>query len=183
MAEGKKKSKKKGAIVGVVVMIVVLLLAAFAYGWIALMPGYISSDKAVENYFNAISNEDSKLYKKACFTTKWRDDYNNQSEKSLDDKIAETFSLQSGATYSNLAIVSEEKLDKEYTEKMEDSVKNRYGIDMSVSQIKSVSFTIDTTFDGQNLNSGTVTRYCYKSGGKWFFLADPEVLIDINIEG
>lgn len=183
MAEGKKKSKKKGAIVGVVVMIVVLLLAALAYGWIALMPGYISSDKAVENYFNAISNEDSKLYKKACFTTKWRDDYNNQSEKSLDDKIAETFSLQSGATYSNLAIVSEEKLDKEYAEKMEDSIKNRYGIDMSVSQIKSVSFTVDTTFDGQNLNSGTVTRYCYKSGGKWFFLADPEVLIDINIEG
>jgi hypothetical protein len=46
-----------------------------------------------------------------------------------------------------------------------------------------VNFSVDTVFDGQSLSSGTITRYCYKSGGKWFFLADPDVFVDLLIEG
>ena len=95
----------------------------------------------------------------------------------------EAFSLQSGATYSNFKLVSEEKLDDEFTGKMESSVKNHYGFDISVSKIESVSFTIDIDFGGSVQNSGTITRYFYKSGLKWFFLADPIVLVDMGIEG
>ena len=179
-----KESKKKGAILGIVIMIIVLLLAAGAFVWIAVLPGSISPDKAVEKYFEAISNEDTKLYTNTCYTSKWKNNYNSKlTGISLDDRIKEAFSLQSGATYSNISIISTEKLDGEYADKMERSIKDRYGVDVSVSQIKKISFSIDTTFDGQTSNPGTVTRYCYKSGGKWYYLADPEVFIDINLEG
>jgi hypothetical protein len=171
------KSKKKIASIVTALLILALIIAAGAYGWISLMPGYISPDKAVENYFKAITNEDSKLYKKSCYTTRWRDSV------PLDDSITEALSMQSGATYDNVHIISRETLDEKYATAMSDSIYARYGFDQKISSIMRVNFSVDTVFDGQSLSSGTITRYCYKSGGKWFFLADPDVLVDLLIEG
>lgn len=178
MASSNKKNGKNIVITIVVIVVIVVLLVAgaFAYGWIALMPGYTSPDKAVSNYFSAVSNEDSMLYKKSCYTTRWRDSVN------VDSEISNALSMQSGATYSNVKVVSMESLDDEFADKMESSLSVRYGLDQKISKIKQVNFTVDTVFDGQASSSGTITRYCYKAGGKWFFLADPGVIVDIGVE-
>lgn len=176
MSSENKKKNVKNIVITVIVVIVLLVGGAFFYGWSTLMPGYLSPDKAVENYFSAVSNEDTMLYKKSCYTTRWRDSV------SVDSEIGEALSHQSGATYSNVQIVSKEALDDEYADKMKSSLSVRYGLDQKVSRIMRVNFTVDTVFDGQSSTSGTITRYCYKSGGKWFFLADPVVIVDIGVE-
>ena len=177
----KSKKNKKNIIITVVVTLALVLIAGGVGVWATVLPGYLSAEKAVSNYFTAISNEDSKLYKKTCYTIKWRDNYN--IGVGLTDRITEAFSMQSGATYGNVEIVSIEKLDKEYAEKMTDSLKSRFGFDQKISKVARINFTVDTVFEGQSQNSGTITRYCYKCGGKWFFLAEPEVIVDLGVEG
>lgn len=180
-AMAKTKKNKKNLIIVVVSVVILCLVAGLIWFWASILPGYLSTEKAVSNYFTAISNEDSNLYKKTCYTGKWRNNY--KGDVSLTDRISEALSMQSGATYGNVQIISVEKLDKEYAEKMTDSLKTRFGINQKISQIARVNFTVDTVFEGQSQSSGTITRYCYKCGGKWFFLAEPEVIVDLGVEG
>ena len=65
---------------------------------------------------------------------------------------------------------------------MTNVVRQVYGIDVKVSRISKVNFSVQTTFGGEKSKSGTLTRYCYKSGGKWYYLADSEVLIQLGLE-
>ena len=181
MAKESKKKNKKG-LAAIICLIAVVVIAGGVWAWIALTPGNIFIVDTGTNYYKAVSSEDRELYKETCYTSKWQDNYSNGGTD-IDAALDEAFSLQSGATYSNFKLVSEEKLDDEFTSKMESSVKNHYGFDISVSKIESVSFTIDIDFGGSVQNSGTITRYFYKSGLKWFFLADPTVLVDMGIEG
>ena len=44
MASSNKKNGKN-IVITIVVIVVLLVAGAFAYGWIALMPGYTSPDK------------------------------------------------------------------------------------------------------------------------------------------
>ena len=180
--EKSKKKKNKKGLVAAISLIAVLVIAGLIWAWVALTPGYIFVSDAVSNYYKAISDEDRELYKKTCYTSKWKDNYSNGGTD-LDAALDEAYALQSVATYSNVKLVSEEALDDEYAEKMEDSLKNHYGIDVSISKIESVSFKVDVDFDGAVESSGTITRYCYKSGFKWFFLSDPAVQVDLGIEG
>ena len=180
--EKSRKKKNKKGIIAVVSLIAVLAIAGLIWAWIALTPGYIFISDTVTNYFKAVSNEDRTLYKNTCYTGKWKDNYSNGGTD-IDTALDEAFALQSGATYSNVKLVSEETLDDEFADKMEDSLKNHYGIDVSISKIESVSFTVDVDFEGVTESSGTITRYCYKSGFKWFFLSDPTVQVDLGIEG
>ncbi len=180
---GKKGNNKKGVVAGIIVFIAILVIGAIIFFWIMGTPGYINIDKAVENYFTAVTNEDTALYKKTCYTSKWQKDYNvSQNEKSLDEQIGNAFSYQSGATYSDVKVISVEKLDKSVNDTMRTSVSSRYGVNIKVSQVKKVNFTVNIVFDGENSSSGTLTRYCYKSGGKWFFLGDPDTIVDMGIE-
>ena len=174
---------------GKVFVIVIIVLAVLALGglaafWIFLTPGYISRDKAVENYYNSISNGDAELYKNTCFTKKWQENYSSkESGSDIDTIIKEAFDLQSGATYGDVKITAMEKLDKEYAENMTNIITDMYGINVKVSSISKVNFEVDTKFEGEKVSSGTITRYCYKSGGKWFFLSDPDVIVLLDIEG
>ena len=180
---GKKGKNNNGVVAGIIVFIAILVIGAVIFLWIMNTPGYINIDKAVENYFTAVTNEDTSLYKKTCYTSKWQKEYNKgQSEMSLDEQIANAFTYQSGATYSDVKVVSVEKLDKSISETMHDKVSSRYGANIKVSQVKKVNFTVNMVFDGENSSSGTLTRYCYKSGGKWFFLGDPDIIVDLGIE-
>ena len=182
MAKDKGKKKNKKGIVAVVSLIAVMVIAGLIWAWVELTPGYIFLSDTVSNYFKAVSSEDRDLYKNTCYTSSWKKNYSKGGTE-IDTALDEAFSLQSGATYSNVKLVSEETLDDEFTDKMESSLKSHYGIDVSISKIESVNFTVDVDFDGTVENSGTITRYCYKSGFKWFFLSDPAVLVDLGIEG
>ena len=179
----KGKSSKKGAVIAIMLFLIVLIIGGGIWGWITIFPGYLTKDSAISNYYKAISEQDSRLYKNTCYTKKWSDDYSTDSGQGLNDMIQEAFSLQSGASYSGVELVSQEKLDKEYADKMVSSVRTRYGVDIKVSQVERVNFTVNTVFEGASEKSGTITRYCYKSRGKWYFLADPEVIVDLGVEG
>ena len=183
MAEEKKSGAGK-VVLAVVILVIILAVGALTFVWIKYTPGSISRKKAIENYYKAISTEDSELYKDTCFTQKWQDNYSSANENSgIIATINDSFTYQSGASYGNVEITVMEKLDKEYAEKMTEEIKSFYGIDVKVSTISKVNFSVETSFEGHKDSSGTITRYCYKSEGKWYFLADPDVLIALDLEG
>ena len=74
-----------------------------------------------------------------------------------------------------------EKLDKSYADKMSDGLKDIYGTDIKINTISKVNFTVKTTFEGENESSGTLTRYVYRSGGKWYYLADPDIIVLLGL--
>ena len=73
---------------------------------------------------------------KSCYTTRWRDSVN------VDSEISNALSMQSGATYSNVKVVSMESLDDEFADKMESSLSVRYGLDQKISKIKQVTLQL-----------------------------------------
>ena len=182
MSEEKKSGKGK-AFLAVIIVIILLAAGGIIFAWIKYTPGAITRKKAVENYYKAISSEDIKLYQDTCFTKAWQDNYTSaEGNSGIVATINDSFSYQSGASYGNVEITVLEKLDKDYAEKMTEEIKSLYGIDVKVSTISKVNFSVETSFEGQKDSSGTITRYCYKSGGKWYFLADPDVLIALDLE-
>ena len=181
MHNNKGKANIAAIIISIVIVVILGGLTAF---WIFMTPGYISRDKAVANYFTAISNEDKNLYKNTCYSKKWQDNYSgNSAGIGIDAAIDMTYEFQSGATYGDTEITVLQNLDKEYADKMTDVLKSVYGADIHVSTISKVNFTVKTTFEGEKESSGTLTRYVYKTGGKWFFLADPEVIVLLDLAG
>ncbi len=178
----KKKKKNKKAMAAVICLISIIVIAGAVWAWAQFTSGYIFVTDAVDNYFKAVSSEDRELYKECCYPGKWLDNYINGG-KDINDSLDEMFALQSGATYSGVTIVSEETLDEEFADKMTDFLKTRYNVDISISKIEKVNFTLDSDFEGKTDSSEKIIRYCYKTGGKWFFLADPDVLVELGIEG
>ena len=165
----------------IVIAIIIVVLALVAAAWAIFTPGYISKETAVKNYFKAISDENVSLYKKSCYPSKWAKNYDNVGV-GIDDMIKGALNYQSGAKYSDIKFVSEEKLDKSYAQAMSDSLQNIYKTNMKVSQIVRISFTLKTSFEGRTEDTGTITRYCYKTGGKWYFLSDPSIIVDVGLE-
>lgn len=180
MAEGAKKKP----IIGIIICLLILVIAGgLVCVWAFVNPGSTSKVAAIEKYFKAISEEDENLYKKTCYTKKWSDNYNpNGTGKNINDEIKETFSMQSGATYSDVTLISQEKIEQDRVDQLINSIEKVHGIEVKISKVYSVSFKMNITFDGTTSDTGTITRYCYKSGGKWYFLADPDVMIDADFE-
>ena len=173
----RESSKGKVIVIAIIAIVIIAIVAV----WSLFTPGYLSKEAAVKNYFKAVSDENSSLYKKSCYTNKWAKNYENVGV-GLDDMIQNALKFQSGAKYSDIKFVSEEKLDKSYAEAMVTSLQNIYKTDMKVSEVVRISFSLNTTFGGTTENTGTITRYCYKSGGKWFFLTDPSIIVDVGLE-
>ena len=184
MTEDDEIREGGGKIVGIIILAVVLVIVAGVCIFIFFTPGYMSDKSAIGNYFKAISEENSSLYKKSCYISKWSKNYNSgQSATDLDSLISEVFSFQSGATYDNVKIVSTEVLNDSVAESMQSSIQSHYGINVKISKVKRVNFSMTMTFDGETSDTGTISRYCYKSGGKWFFLADSTVILDMGLDG
>ncbi|MBO4863511.1 MAG: hypothetical protein J5517_04055 [Eubacterium sp.] len=166
----------------IILVIILLLLGGLAAFFIFLTPGHISRDKAVAAYYTAISSEDKDLYRNTCYTKKWQDNYDNTEAKiGMDAAIDVAYEFQSGATYGDVEVTALEKLDKEYADKMNETVKSIYGFDPGVKAISKVNFTVKINFEGEKEDSGTLTRYVYKSGGKWYFLAEPDVIVLLDL--
>ena len=110
MHNNKGKANIAAIIISIVIVVILGGLAAF---WIFMTPGYISRDKAVENYFKAISSEDKTLYKNTCFSKKWQDSYGgNAAGIGIDAAIDMTYEFQSGSTYGDTEITVLQNLDK-----------------------------------------------------------------------
>jgi hypothetical protein len=179
MSDNKGKANIAVIVISILAIPIIGGIAAF---WIFMTPGYISRDKAIANYFTAISSEDKNLYKNTCYTKKWQDNYsNNPAGIDIDAAIDMAYEFQSGATYGDTEITVLEKLDKSYADKMSDGLKDIYGTDIKINTISKVNFTVKTTFEGENESSGTLTRYVYRSGGKWYYLADPDIIVLLGL--
>ena len=172
----------KGKIVSIIIIIILVLAAAGAAIFI-LRPGYISVDSAVEGYYNAISTENASKYKHSCYTSKWEKNYlSGANTIELDTTVSSAFSMQSGASYSDVSVISTEDLGDNYVAIINESIQRIYGTDVNVTKLYRVNFTMQSTYNGTKTSTGTLTRYCYKSGGKWFFLADVGVIVDTGLE-
>ena len=177
------RNRGNGLVKVLIILAIVLVIAGAACAWVFLTPGCFTRDMAITSFFKSISEKDVDLYMNTCYTKKWQKNYKvDGQDASLEDAVKEAFGFQSGATYGKVDFSSFEKLDKEYAEKMTDIVRQVYGIDMKVSSISKASFTIEMEFEGQKTTTGVITRYCYKSGGKWYFLTDTEVIIQLGLE-
>ena len=176
-------NKGKVKIIPIIILVVFLfIISGLAAFYIFMLPGHISRDKAVAAYYKAISSEDKTLYKNTCYTKNGQDNYGNTEAKiGIDAAIDMAYEFQSGATYGDVEVTALEKLDKEYAEKMNQIVKSTYGFDPGVSAISKVNFTVKMTFEGSKEDSGTLTRYVYRSGGKWYFLAEPDVIVLLDL--
>lgn len=170
-------SKVKTIVIAVIALAIIVVAAL----WIFITPGYLSKEKAVKNYFKAVSDENASLYKRSCYPSKWAKNYDNVGV-GIDDMIKGALNYQSGAKYSNIKFVSEEKLDKSYAEAFSTSLHHIYKTEMKVSQVVRINFSLDATFAGTTENTGTISRYCYKAGGKWYFLSDPSIIVDVGLE-
>lgn len=179
------RGQSKGALVfGIAISAVILLIIGVVLAWMFLSSGEISIEKAVNAYYEALSNNNVDEYVSTCYTNKWAENYKENGQSvDIKDAVEKVFSYQSGATFGEAHIISAEKIDKQYAEKMTEVVNQIYDVDVKVTNITKVQFSVDMTFEGDSTNSGTIVRYCYKTGGKWYFLSDTEVFIQLGLEG
>ena len=66
-----------------------------------------------------------------------------------------------------------------------ESVKKIYGFDIKASKMYKMTFTMNMNLKDaelSNQNTGFITRYVYKTGGRWYFFADTLVAVDLGLE-
>ncbi len=185
VSNGKSKEKGGKKIIGsVIAVILIILVAVGIIFFIFVMPGYLTPKQAIENYLKAISYEDVNLYKDSCYTGKWSKGYKDASAsgKDIDSTIANSFTMQSGAVYSDVKIISQQTMEDDYKARMIEIVELLYGVRINVSKIVKVDFSVKYSFGDNTNQTGKLTRYCYKCDGKWFFLADNDVIIGAYLE-
>ena len=171
--------KKK---IAIIIFCLLVVMCGAGCAWFFLSGGATTRAGVIEGYFKAIGSEDKALYKKSCYPAKWQKAYSNNNGKSLDNDIDEALNLQSGAAYSDVKIIVEEKLDKNRRDEVKDSIKRIYGIDLRIGAIYKESFSMNTSFGGSSASTGTLIRYTFKYNGKWYFMADTDVIIATGLE-
>lgn len=179
-----KKRTKKKIIINILITCLVILTVAVFLIYIFAGTGEMTRKAAVECYFKAVSNSDKTLYKKVCYPDKWIKNYNPGEGVTLDKVLENTFSEQAaaanGISYGNIKIISYENLKRSEIEKFNEGMKTIYGIDFSVSKIERVTMNVGVS--DSNGNSGTVVKYIYKYHCKWYFLSDPLLLVNLNLD-
>ncbi len=149
------KGQSKGALVfGIAISVVILLIIGVVLAWMFLASGEISIEKAVNAYYEALSNNNVDEYVSTCYTNKWADNYKENGQSvDIKDAVEKVFSYQSGATFGEAHIISAEKIDKQYAEKMTEVVNQIYDVDVKVTNITKVQFSVNMTFEGDSTNS------------------------------
>ncbi len=192
MAEQEKKKKRKKRnknqrilIYTLLGLVVVILLVA---GWfVFLKRGSVTVKGAVKGYFKAIEDQDVDAYIRNCYPASWSDNYRPQgNEVVLEGLVEDVFLRQSGTVVKDVEITHEEKLEDVFVKRIEDKIKELYDVDLSISSVYRVYFTmkISYTSNGEEVqyDSEVKTRYVYKCGGKWFYLADTLLLVDMALD-
>ena len=151
-----------------------------------LMTGAPTLKLAIKKYYDAVGKMDTGMYISACYPVKWQKNYKpEQMEVSLDEVVENALSFQSGATFSDLKIIKKEKVDDELLQEFNDSINRIYGFEMGASKMYKVTFSMTMHLEDvetKNQNTGFITRYVYKCGGRWFFFADTLVQVDIGLD-
>lgn len=166
------------------------LMAAVVLGflaWAFLTRGSITIKGSIEDYFKAVNNEDVKDYIECCYPKKWEKNYTPDSNQvNLNAVVEDVFKYQSGATYSSIEIKNTEKLEKVFVDRIKRGIKDIYGLDINISQVYRVRFTVKMRYEYQGdiieKETDVLIRYIYKYHEKWYYLADSLVLVKLNLD-
>jgi len=172
---GDSSKKKYIIIIAAVVLIVGGVLAVM----------YLKDGKmrAVKKYYSAMEKSDAQALKDACYPEEWQAAYDSYAV-SLDEVATNAFTLQAGVTYDDITYVTDYEVESDYCKLMADGLKDLFSVDMEISSIRAISFDITyTAEDGSSQDSGTITRYIYKYGSRWYYLSDPYMSVYLGLDG
>ena len=83
-------------------------------------------------------------------------------------------------------IKNTEKLEKVFVDRIKRGIKDIYGIDLNISQVYRVRFTVKMRYEYQGdiieKETDVLIRYIYKYHEKWYYLADSLVLVKLNLD-
>lgn len=191
MAEKKKRKKKKmnkRKLAVVLTLAGILTVAAIGFGIFALFGrGSVTIGGAIRGYFKAIEAEDVDRYIKVCYPAAWSDHYRpREQEVDLNLLVEAVFARQSDTKVKEVDILQEEKLEDVFVNRIEREIRDIYNVDLSLSAVYRVYFTLKSSYQegGREIDytSNTISRYIYKYKGKWYYLADALLLVDLDLE-
>lgn len=133
---------------------------------------------AIRGYFKAIEAEDVDQYISICYPSAWSEHYRPyENDVDLTLLVQAVFAQQSGANVEDINIQREEKLEDVFVQRFEKKIREIYDVDISLSAVYRVYFTFGGGEEGREL-----ARYVYKYKGKWYYLADSLLLIEMDLD-
>ena len=191
MAEKKRKKKKKMNKQKLALLLSLLGIVAavgIGFGIFAFFGrGSVTIGGAIRGYFKAIEAEDVDRYIRLCYPSVWSDNYQPRGEDvDLSLLVEAVFARQSGTKVEEVTIEREEKLEDVFVRRIESKVKEIYNVNLSLSAVYRVYFTLKVSYisNGEEVTytGEPISRYIYKYKGKWYYLADALLLVDMDIE-
>ena len=90
------KGQSKGALVfEIAISVVILLIIGVVLAWMFLSPGEMSIEKAVNAYYESLSNSNIDEYVTTCYTNKWADSYKENGQSvDIKDAVKEVFKTE-----------------------------------------------------------------------------------------
>lgn len=179
-----KKVRSKKRLMVLIILLAILVPAITTQLFWFFGPGCVTKKNAIVKYYQAVENEDVSQVKKVSYPRKWQRNYEPNGQKiDLDSVIKASFMYQSGASYSDVKIVSEQKLPSDSVNDFRRGIKDVYGVDLSISEVCKVTFRMTVTLSsGQSQDSGDIIRYLYRVGGKWFYLSDSLLQVHLDLD-
>lgn len=186
----KKKKKKrisKKVRVFLILLAVLLVLAGGVALFLLLTRGSVTMEGAVKNYFSAVEDRDVQKYIKVCYPAAWSDHYVAKgTEVDLENLVSNVFERQSDTHVSDISMHHVEELEDMFVRRISDKIKELYDVDLSISAVYRVYFQMNVSYEdnGQEVTyeSDIKTRYVYKYKGKWYYLADTLLLMDMDLD-
>ncbi len=185
--KGKKKINKNKLILLCTLAGLLLIILLFAGWFFFLTRGSATISGAVKGYFKAIEKKDADAYIRNCYPSAWSDNYHPQgNDVVLEGLVEDVFLRQSGTTVKDIEITHEEELEDVFVKRIQDKIKELYDVDLSISRVCRVYFKMKISYmsKGEEVqyDSEVKTRYVYKYHGKWYYLADTLLLVDMALD-
>ena len=182
----KKKISRKELIFDLVLFGIIAVIAIVTVIYRYTGRGSASIKGSITAYFDAINKEDAKKYIKVCYPKKWSENYKpDGNDVDLSNIVENVFVYQSGFEYSDVDIKNREKLEDIFVNRINKGIKDIYGVDLKISECYRVRFSMKMSYEYEGEyhkdDTGVIVRYIYKCNGKWYYLADSLLLVDLNL--
>ncbi|MCR4838586.1 MAG: hypothetical protein K5897_06590 [Eubacterium sp.] len=185
-AKKKKINKKKLALI--LSILGVFVLAGIGYAVFAFTGrGSITIGGAIRGYFKSIEAEDVDKYIRTCYPSAWSDHYVPRGYDVDITLLTEAvFARQTGISVKEVNVQREEKLEEVFVKRFHDKIQEIYDVDLGISEVYRVYFSLKVSYidNGEEVtyDSDTRARYIYKYKGKWYYMADTLLLVDMDLE-
>ncbi len=182
----RKVNKKK--LILLLSLLGVVLLAGLGFAVFAFTGrGSITIGGAIRGYFKSIEDKNVDKYIRICYPSAWSDHYVPRgNDVDLSVLVEAVFARQEGISVKEVNVQREEKLEEVFVKRFHDKIKEIYEVDLGISEVYRVYFTLKVSYidNGEEVtyDSDTRARYIYKYKGKWYYMADTLLLVDMDLE-